>query len=308
VGCYRAKGPSWLDKVEFIIDYAVDGCGTTLKVWVDTGIQADKNLVMSLAGISMTEGAYTLLRPKMGRSERHGRTKGPRGKAIGKGGKLANALLHGEEAIPDSADLVANTVKLITGWERPVYTGLTDAFFEIAKPLVRTGYYVTIVTSATDFGYDWFSGILLSPGSNCDRGRFSRLCSTAGIFGHPYENLLTGFPLIPDKDVVDLGDMLRLPKGKWIIDVEIFAETNGFPYSDGNTFTKMMLGPDKDQQCGSAEKLDYEANGGYYHKKFARVVQGPEFVSIWQSNHADNPLTQLLDAGAKWSGFRIQEP
>lgn len=303
--CLKQKGLSWLDKVRFIANYAVNGCETTLQIYVDTGAYAAENLVLNLAGISPTEAVYTMLRPKGARTDRHGGGRTPRnvakGRVTGPGGKF----FQGEEAIPDTAEVVQNTIETITEWTKPVYSNGGEAVFEIAKPVIQSAYYITLVSAATDFAYDWYSGILLNPGSHCAGNRFSYL----GFWTDPPTQAYTDWPVAREEfhpEGAHLSpDGLVIEQGTWVIRVEFQGVPNNLNPAEAQMFVRLVLGIDK-KQCSTAIPIGFEPfSSADQTVRWVHKVSAPDILMLQLSVFSThNPFP--VDGGFyRLSGFAI---
>lgn len=303
--CPKSPKVSWLDKVKFIKHYAMDTCSTTWQVYVETGTNADMNLVLNLAGVSNTEAVYTLLRPKQGRIERHGGGRGKKNSRYGKWSKLNKITKIGEEAIPDSAELIAENVKLLGDWERPVYSEVGTYLFDIARPIIRGAYYLTMVNAATDFAYDWYSGILLAPQSKCNIGRYSIGVSRLAI---PLEGYVRLIPVVEAFHPIgsswsEVG--VSVDNGSWTVIFVLAIDTDHSDFHTGKVFMKLMLGVDAPTQCGRLMEVDVDADQGLFIKKFVWKITAPDTFNIHAAYVSDTPFSLINYAFSGVQGFRI---
>lgn len=283
--CPTKPKVTWLDKVNFIRSYAVNGCGTSLKIWVETGIAADQNLICNLAGISLTEAVYTLLRPKGLRVERHSGGRGTRNIAKGKGGYVEGKWVSNGEVIPDTAELVSENVRLLGDWAHPTYGALGTYLFDIAKPLIHTAYYLTLVSAATDFAYDWYSGILLNPGSQCARGRFEFRGFRNSDIGTAYYPVFMAQTIFPPHGAIRHPDGIGFDEGTWIVELTMQVQNTDPHGSDASAFAHIELGLPTSEQCGGFIHIDCPAHTISAEKKLVIKVRGPDVLNVWLSTH-----------------------
>lgn len=287
MGCPKRSTVNWIDKLNFIKVFALNNCSGTLQVYLETGAAATTNLVMYLAGISEVEAVYTLLRPKMGRSTRHGGSKGKRGEKIGSPRKGLTKLLQAEEALPDPANLIAGTVRDVVGPVYPAYSELGVAAFEIAQPIIRTAYYVTIINAPIEFGYDWYSGIIFAPNTGCTQGHGSWINFYVDPENQAYENVFPGLQEVQPVNCYRDGNYIMLGDGMWIITVEVeLARNDHTPNGEGNAFGRIALGDDS-TVCGTSFKTEMTSDGPDEQRKMMRRVQGPEKLALQMAWHLE---------------------
>lgn len=294
--CPKRTTVNFIDKLMFIRQFAVNTCFADLSVYLQTGSVATYNLVMYLSGISMTEGVYTLLRPKMGRSTRHGKNKGERGKSIREEAKKLGKLGHGKEALPDAANLAMDVLDDVIGPIEPKYAHNGEYLFEVVKPLIRVGYYITIVSAPIEFGYDWYSGILFAPNSKCTQGH--------GWWGSHYTDPpdLAAHPEVPGTEVVvphacSIDNDARtytFTGGMWLIDIELGIIDNRDPKGSVSVSGRIFDLSNPGEQCGDTFLAQ---SGGILDKgsvRVARRIQGPATIQLWLSFHAEpRPLSDV---------------
>lgn len=303
--CYKSNHPTWLQKVQFIKHYAMNTCSTPWKVYFEMGLQAETNLVLNLTGISATEAVYTLLRPKSGRVTRHGGNKGERNRKIGRNGEWIEGKPPPSEALPDSAELIAEQLQLLTGAERPVYNSAGQVLFEIAEPIIHTAYYLTLINAVTDFAFDWYSGILLAPQSKCTLGRFGYECILGPLNSHGYELVTPVSAMFDPVGAQVYAGGILLDQGSWVITIKLQGQNNGFPQSKGQYFNKFVVGYPEMAQCGGVEPMDQPPFADTPVVRMVRRVKGPEWIGLMNSYHAENPLTFNGGFLAEIEGFRI---
>lgn len=305
MSCPKDQKVGWLEQLTFIRHYAMNTCSTPWQVYVETGIRADLNLVLNLSGISMTEAVYTLLRPKAGRIQRHGGGRGEKNKRYGKSSKLHNFTVPGEEAIPDSAELVADTVQTITEWERPSYSNLGTYIFDIAKPIIRGAYYITMVTAATDFAYDWYSGILLAPESKCTLGRFGFLYAIGPRDRFAYEPWNSYAQIFPPIGCFRTINGIEVPDGTWALTLRLGGDNREYPYHDATYFVQMVLGPEKDQPCGPPAVVEMPGGAAYTEVRTIRKVKGPDIINFEVALACESPGHLVSGFAMDLRAFRI---
>jgi hypothetical protein len=292
--CSKRAKVNWLDKVKFVAHYAMNTCSTPWQVYVEMGVQADLNLVLNLIGISPTEAVYTLLRPKAGRTTRHG---GGRGKR--------NIKIGAEEGIPDSAEIIADTVKVITGAERPVYGALGTYLFEIAAPIIQSAYYITLIEAVGDFAYDWYSGILLAPESKCTIGRFGEQLHALGNGNIAFQDMGQIFEVFPPAGGYWNADGMNLLEGTWAVNVIIGVQNDGFPYSDKVIHVRLVTGIFDKKPCGASAVIEIPAHQDQATVRFTRKVTAPDTLNVQWSMHTDDGISFIDGITVRLEGFRI---
>lgn len=292
--CAKKPKVNWLDKARFISHYAVDGCSTNLKVYVETFAQADTNLVLGLVNTSPEDFTRFLLRPKGARTERHGISSMSRNEAAAE-----------DELIPDTAKLAADTIHDLTGWHVPTWGELGDALFEVAKPFWRGAYYLILANVTEDFAFDWYSGILLAPSSKCDIGRFRGEGGDVAVHSTDYQVIHAG---AIDYDPINaeftvLG--LKLLEGTWCVIIHLTAHRQFFPDPAVQLFAKLMVGDAGDSQCGGDMVLDCPVGDFQITKKFVRKVSAPDLLNVQISVHVAAATSHDIDYGILIEGFRL---
>lgn len=285
--CPKRTTVNWIDKVNFIKVFSLNNCNGTLQVYLETGAAATTNLVMYLAGISEVEAVYTLLRPKMGRSTRHGGAKGKKGKKIGAARKGIAKLLQAEEALPDPANLIASSIREVVGPIRPVYSAIGTAVFEVAQPIIRTAYYVTILNAPIEFGYDWYSGIIFAKNTNCTQGHGSWVNIHVDPENQAYANVYPGLQEVSPTNCYLDGNYVMLGNGMWIVTIEIAVSRNGHAAGGhGDVFGRIALGV-ASEVCGTALWVEVTPTTPDIQKKMMRRVQGPDALALQMAWHLE---------------------
>lgn len=202
----EAGPPAWLDKVKFIKYYFLNGCETTLFVYLETGAKALENAVLSLLLFDMLDLVRGLFRPKGLRSTTHGsRAKKNKGK-----GKAT-------EAIPELGEIIGGEIRDDIGFKKPTYSSGTQLLWEIDAFTQRGLYFVMIGDVIADFAFDWYSGIIASPESNCALGR-ARVTSPGEIIaGSGWGLLVLDTIEFEQAPVLPLFTEFQLGAGKYTI-------------------------------------------------------------------------------------------
>jgi len=215
--------PGWIDKAKFIYFYTWNGCETTFWVYIRTGGIALENAVLTLLGFDMLDMVRALLRPK-----------GLRGTAHGSRGKKNKGKGHATEAIPELPEIIGDEIRAETGLNKPKYSQGFDVIWEIDTVTQRHLYYVMIGSIIEDFAWDWYSGIIADPGSNCAFGR-GQVTSNLEIvalpgFGQLVLNQIVyeKFPCLPFFTHFQLGE------GSWFVTLACKAQVRDGPYIDQN--------------------------------------------------------------------------
>lgn len=148
-----AYHPSWIDKVKFIVRWFSVKCETPWIVYFETSAPAAGRAILTLLSFGTDDVIRGFFRPKNLRSGRHGRKpkKGKPGKpVIPEIGEIAAKQIPGQEVIA----------------ERKVSQGVKNLWL-IDNQGQRALYYWMIIDVLTSFIYDWLSGIMKDPASNC---------------------------------------------------------------------------------------------------------------------------------------------
>lgn len=166
-----APPPSTLDKINFVRFYMSNTCDVPFIVYLEAGLGALKDAIISLLSFGLTDMVRAFFRPKGLRTRRHGR-KGRRGK-------------RRRELLPETAEMVA---KRVPGAERVKNRRVSDGprtLWVIDTFIQRILYYWLVVDVVIEFAYDFQMSILLDDRVTCSGiGRSCRL-------GNP-ETLLSG--------------------------------------------------------------------------------------------------------------------
>lgn len=202
----EAGPPSWLDKIKFIWYYLLNGCETSLYVYLQTGLKALDNAVLSLLLFDMLDLVRGLFRPKGLRSTAHGsRAKKNKGK-----GKAT-------EAIPEIGEIIGGEIRDDIGFKKPTYSSGTQLLWEIDAFTQRGLYFVMIGDVIADFAFDWYSGIIASPESDCALGR-GKVTSPGELVGGAGWGLLVLDTIVFEKfPVLCLFTEFNIGAGKYTI-------------------------------------------------------------------------------------------
>lgn len=268
MGCVSKKGPTWLDKVRFIKTFAMSKCTTPWRVYLQTGGKAAGNLAMSMLYVDTGDLVRSFFRPKGTRSRYHSIP------GLGRGKRRIKKGLF-----PEPSDLIADTVRSATGLKKPTYSDGFNHIWDVDTHLQKVLNKVVFFNMANDFGYDWFSGIMLDPGSSCNNGRVKAT----------YEN--GNWDEGGWRPMVKLGDpafavgcfcgdnQIILDEGTWVISVyNRLTPLSGSPGSTGSWL--LFVGPvEKLAPCGQPITLTTPADGFDEDEKFS-VVKAPAIIRV----------------------------
>lgn len=275
--CKHAGEPTWLEKVSFVIDYAVDTCSTPWEVYLKTGGRALGNLAMTMLYVDMADMARSFLRPKGLRARRHAMP------WLGRGGRrIKNGVF------PEPSDLIANTTRSLTGLQKPTYSDGFNHIWKLDNHLQGLLNRVLFVNMATDFGYDWFSGILLNPKSNCDRGRFSCAYETGPYLDDGWQlPHRIGNPEF-QKEATCFPGQVKIEEGLWAITYASRVTPLSAEPGTEVLFQLMVGDTEKMKSCGRVTKITRSENTPQVTKESWSVVKGPDFVRvISKKDHLD---------------------
>lgn len=267
--CTKDKRPTWLQKVTFIKRYALNSCSVTPEVYLETGGKALTNLGMTLLFFDTADLVRSFFRPKGMRTGMHSSRIWTRNKGRGKKG-----------GIPEPSDLVADTVRMATGIERPKWTDGTRYLWEIDTALQRQLHKIVFVNMVSDFAFDWFSGILEAPSSVCHLGRF-RYSYLAGLEGnHGYQLAPPSFWVYSEGEMSQRVYGALLQEGTWLIKVTGILHPS-FTMPKAFTFIlALFLGPAGDKQCGDPIVVEVPADGGYVPFTKMHVVKAEDALHV----------------------------
>ena len=146
--------PSFIEKVGFIRKWWSIKCETPWIIYFETGGKALKNAMLTLLSFGMDDVLRGYFRPKDTRTGRHGKKRRKRRKG-------------GKEAMPELGEKIGQN---LPGHEEIKGRKTSDGIkhlWEIDGKIQRALYYWMIADLVTDFAYDWLSGIMKDPASNC---------------------------------------------------------------------------------------------------------------------------------------------
>lgn len=152
--------PKFLEVLKFIWFFLWNGCETEWFIYAKTGGQALENAVISLLTFTTDDIVRAVFRPKGQRSWFHG---GKPGKNMGKG-KATNL-------IPEIAEMVGEGGRLAFDAEKFSYSSAGEVIWWIDSWTQQHLYYFMIANVIDEFAWDWYSGIIEAPSSNCALGR-----------------------------------------------------------------------------------------------------------------------------------------
>lgn len=293
-GCIKGGEPAWLDKVSFIISYSLNKCVTPWELNLKTGGKALGNLAMTMLWMDAADLARSFLRPKGSRSWRHSAP------WLGRGKKRVSRGLF-----PEPSDLIASTTRSITGLKKPVYSDGFNHLWLIDTHLQKILNHILFVNMATDFAYDWFSGIVLAPESKCDIGRFSQTYRWGA--GETQEFRMPVKFGDPDyRRGVLLGDnQVIINEGRW----QVFGRHAGLSNSnmEGRKMEyRLLVGPvEKMRQCGKKVEITIPPAGKGWSEMIQGTVEGPcivRVVEIVPDASVEKPFPSTV---GRMQGFRL---
>lgn len=265
-----AGPPGWLDKIKFIWFYTVNGCETPLLVYLRTGEKALENAVLALLLFDMLDLVRGLFRPKGLRGTAHGsrakRNKG-KGKATG--------------AIPELAEVIAEEAKLATGLQPPTYSQGTRALWLVDNVTQQGLYYIMIADVIADFAFDWYTGIIADPGSNCDLGR-GQVASGQEIIAQEGWGQLVLDQINYEKFPCEcLFTEFRLAEGSWFITFAAHAEIIDIIYPNQQVQIGLVTDPFNFTLASASDRRTV-THGGPVDLLCECHVKGPIVVSFWE--------------------------
>lgn len=267
--CSSKTGPTWLQKVSFILDYAMDTCSTPWEVYLRTGGRALGNLAMTMVYVDTGDLVRSFFRPKAARSGRHAMP------WLGRGKKRIKPGLF-----PEPSDLIADTFRSASDMKKPRYSDGFNHIWTVDTHLQKVANKVVFANMATDFGYDWFSGIILDPQSKCNRGRFS--CGyeigpyNSNNFELPHR---AGSPQYQNGATCAAGQIV-LGEGLWAITYA--ARVTPLSGTEGDEFDFILMVGDTEHMkpCGKLLKLHNLGPGKFDFGEQWSTVKGPDFVRV----------------------------
>lgn len=267
--CVHKGPPSFLEKVSFIIDYAVDSCSTPWEVYLKTGGRALGNLAMTMVYIDTGDLVRSFFRPKASRSGRHSAPWLGRGKRRIKPGLF-----------PEPSDLIADTTRAATDMKKPRYSDGVNHIWTVDTHLQKVANKVVFANMANDFAYDWFSGIILDPGSKCSIGRFS-----CGYETGPYTSDNWTLPQRVGSPQYQVGAVcfpgqIFLPEGKWAVTFASRVTPLSGHLGDKFEFLMMVGEVEKMRPCGGLLELHNLGIGKSDQGEKWMVINGPDFIRV----------------------------
>jgi hypothetical protein len=290
MGCVHGGEPKFLEKVSFIKMYTLNSCETPWSIYLQTGGRALGNLAMTLLWIDTGDLVRSFFRPKGTRSRYHSIPGLGRGKRRIKKG-----------VFPEPSDLIADGTRSLTGLQKPKYSDGFNHIWTVDTHLQKILNKVLFVNMATDFAYDWFSGILLASRSKCHLGRF-RATYEAAVdpdgqwhMGRYIEDSGFGDGATLNEFNIELGE------GTWAVTLE-----NRLTFLSGSPGTKVLhgifVGPsEKLKVCGKLFELVVPASGSKDGETWT-VISGPCFIrGMLKTLNGGGPDDTFL-----LKGFRIR--
>lgn len=198
--------PGWLDKMKFIEFYFLNGCETSLFIYLRTGGEALTNAVLSLLLFDMLDLVRGLFRPK-----------GLRGTAHGSRAKKNKGKGKATEAIPELAEIIADEIKGETGLRPPNYSEGAKALWMVDNVTQRGLYFVMIADVIADFAFDWYSGIISDPGSDCELGRGQVYSNREIVAGPGWGQLVLNEIRFEKSPCIPLFTEFQLGPGQWFV-------------------------------------------------------------------------------------------
>lgn len=292
--CTKDRTPSWLQKLTFIKRYALDSCSTTWSLYFQMGGKAVQNLALTATFMGMDDLARSFFRPKLGRSRMHSMTRFGRGRS-----RVEQQLLL------ETSDLVADATRVTADLKRPVYGAWPHFLWEIDTALQKQLGRIVLVNMATDFAYDWFSGILEAPESKCHLGRFRYITHPTSVGGHPYENHPVHSWVYAEGECAKRIDGVYLQEGTWVITL-IFDAGDFTPSNKGGDwYYRFVLGAFDPQQCGESGHIHLPNGNSTERKRLTWVMKGPDYLRLQTAAVPGNGGTSVGTATGNVRGFRI---
>lgn len=294
MGCAKNREPTWLQKLSFIKNYALDSCETPWLLYLSTGGRALTNLFLTATYMDMGDLVRSFFRPKMGRSPLHSNLRFKRNKA-----RIAQEVLH------EPSDLVADSWRLSTGLQRPIYSNGFDFLWQIDTELQKHLGRIVIVNMATDFAFDWFSGILEMPESKCGIGRFRYLHVPGLHHGHGYETVPIATRLYTEGEVFPSTRGVHITEGTWLLRIRGTCGGVAGAGHKGKILWRLWLGQFADKECHPAEMVDSLPTGSGTKFEFLRVVTADDWLQMKLAVIPDE-FGETVDAGGlDVAGFRL---
>lgn len=146
--------PSWIDKVNFITDYWSSPCSASWYVYTKHAWAAFGRVALVLVDFGLDDIVRSTFRPKGLRTGRHGR-KGRKGRRL-------------VPSIPEPSDLVADRALGRDIYQARYTDGLTKNLWRLDGVGQKALNRYMLVNLVTDFFYDWGTGIIDDPLSDCE--------------------------------------------------------------------------------------------------------------------------------------------
>lgn len=294
-GCLHGGEPTWLERISFIKTYAFDTCSTPWRVYLGTGGKALGNLAMTFLWIDTGDLVRSFLRPKAGRSGRHSAP------LLGKGKRRIK-----QGVFPEPSDLIADTARSVTGFQKPKWSDGFNHIWEIDSHLQRVLNHVVFVNAATDFAYDWFSGILRNPASNCSLGRFAQVYEWLGTDDDQWhQGVKLGDPIYNNGALLGTNSII-LEEGTWVFGHEgTFAQVGGHTGEEIDFL--IFTGPTATATpCGRILDVYVKPVGENADYVQFSVVQAPCIVRVLSKVPSATPAHPFPARFSVWNGFRLK--
>jgi hypothetical protein len=161
--------PSFLEVLRFIWFFLWNGCETEWFIYAKTGGRALENAVITLISFDTLDIIRSCFRPKGLRTIPHR-----------PGGRKNMSRVQGNPALPEPSDLICGRTLSETAAIEASYSFEGEIIWWIDTQIQKTLYYFMIANVIDQFAWDWYSGIIESPASNCALGR-ARIDSDAEV-------------------------------------------------------------------------------------------------------------------------------
>lgn len=217
--------PGWIDKLNWVDYWSEADCEAPWTVYLETAWPAIGRAALVLVSFDMGDMARSMFRPAAKRQGRHGR-KGLRS------GKRPRG-------IPEPSDLIARN---IPGAEMRATRYVDDGtrmLWKFDGFLQRALHRVMLVDLATDFLYEWGSGIVSDPRTNCEGlGRALFVNENHVTLAHGWGSMATGDQVYQQGDLEVHPFAVSLGPGNW----EITQAAKVKVAAEGMPFTTVQLG------------------------------------------------------------------
>jgi hypothetical protein len=285
------RHPGWLDKVKFILRLYILRCESPWYVYLEAGKGALTNLFLTLIMFDMFDLARSLFRPKGLRTRRHG---------PGLFGR--NKKGRSRWGIPEPSDIIASAVDVDGDLKKPKWSAGGMFLWEIDTHLQKHLNFLSFVNMATDFAYDWWSGIITSPEANCDVGRAVASRDDAIVLGGGWHGIPPLTLRVEQSPILFASNHIQVNAGTAIVIAAMKCKhLGGIP---GNITVGIGMDihyPGGD--CFAASKLE---EIGYEQETdliITRLIVGPASAQIM---HFGSPAPTLLTE-IRYIGFTITE-